>query len=89
MRNGDGADTCQLKSMCVFPLTPHGSVTAPTLRSPPEQIRGASRCNSAQQVVRDRKSGTETKIKHTLIVKIKYTVLTADHISLRYTLKTS
>ncbi|KAF0027995.1 hypothetical protein F2P81_019082 [Scophthalmus maximus] len=44
---------------------------------------------STKQVVRDRKSSTETKIKHTLTVKIKYTVLTADHIPLRYTLKMS
>ncbi|KAF0042958.1 hypothetical protein F2P81_004295 [Scophthalmus maximus] len=36
---------------------------------------------SAKQVMRDRKSSTETKIKHT--------VLTADHIPLCYTLKTS
>ncbi|KAF0026070.1 hypothetical protein F2P81_020807 [Scophthalmus maximus] len=84
--------------MCMFPLTPHGSLTAPTLRSPPEQIRRASILLdtgahtlqfSAKQVVQDRKSSTETKIKHTLTVKIKYTVLTADHSPLRSTLKTS
>ncbi len=83
--NGSRADAFQLFSVWELPLTAAAllllSVTAPVIRSPPQQICKASifvrwwsttQQFSTEQIKRDRKSNTDTPLKHPVSFRIKH-----------------
>ncbi len=74
------------------------SVAPPMIQNPPQQIRKASSFAgwwstmqqfSIEQIEPNRKSDTETTLKHPVIFKIKHSVLTQGHISLNFINKPS
>ncbi len=84
-QHGSRADTFQFLSMCVLPLTAAAlhfySAAALVIQSPSQHIRKISvfvrwrstkQQLSAKQIQRDRKSDTDTTLKHLVNFKIKH-----------------